>query len=91
MWQNIFIGFEDGSKSARYSRHGTQKILASQNYRFLILADKPHRPDIEGIEIDLKEKPDEEECGMKTGIKRKTNDEFDKGDGDKGRNLQKHA
>jgi hypothetical protein len=52
--QNLFVGFEDGSKAVRYYRRETRKILLSRNYRFLNLADDPPRTELEGIEIDLR-------------------------------------
>ena len=51
--QNIFVGFEDGSKSVKYYKHKTRKILISQNYHFLTLSDNPMPTETEGIEIDL--------------------------------------
>ena len=51
--QNIFVGFEDGSKSVKYYKHKLRKILISQNYRFLTLADSLMPTETEGIEIDL--------------------------------------
>jgi len=51
--QNIFVGFEDSSKSVKYYKYETRKILILQNYRFLTLADSPMPTKTEGIEIDL--------------------------------------
>jgi len=52
--QNIFVGFEDGSKSVKYYKHETRKVLISWNYCFLTVTDNPI-PTTEGIKIDLLE------------------------------------
>lgn len=52
--QNLFVGFDDTSKSVKYYKANTQKILISQNFCFLTLKDEePSNNDPIAVEADL--------------------------------------
>lgn len=38
--RQIFVGYDDGSKSIRYYNPETRKILTSRNFRFLSLTNE---------------------------------------------------
>ena len=52
--QNQFMGFNDSSKSVKYYKAETRKILISRNFQFLTLTDEaPPNDDPIAIEVDL--------------------------------------
>jgi len=50
--QQIFVGYDDGSKSIKYYNPETRKVLTSRNYQFLSnLPSQPGTP--EPIQVEL--------------------------------------
>jgi hypothetical protein len=50
--QQIFVGYDDGSKSIKYYNSDTRRVLTSRNYQFLTnLPKEPGTP--EPIQVDL--------------------------------------
>ena len=64
--QQIFVGYDDGSKSIKYYNAETRKVLISQNICFLSLTDDESPPEPIGIIPDIPHEGESEESMLLT-------------------------